>query len=152
MHKRSRDRHALLLAARELPGQRRRPRRKTYAIESGRNTRATFSRRHRDELQRKLDVFGGGERGQEMKKLENRANFYAPQPRQRQRVKGVHGRATNRNGSGVGPVHATETIEQCGLAAAGGSGERDAFTRTERERNIVEHAPRPVIFKHASDR
>jgi hypothetical protein len=84
--------------------------------------------------------------------LEYRPNFYAPKTRQRYGIKGVHGRTTNREGPSIGPVHSTDTIEQSSLAAAGGSGERDAFPGTNHERNIVEYATCTVIFNHSSDR
>ena len=86
-----------------------------------------------------------------MKKLKNRADAFAPE-----RGKFVAGKLgdfifTDKNFSGIGPIHAAETIQQRRLAAAGRSDERHAFARAHRQRNAAQNRTLAVIFGDTID-
>ena len=110
-----------------------------------------FGERDAEELQRELDVLGGGERRQQMEELENGADLFAAQEVERLGVEVVDASAEEADLAGVGAIHAAETVEERGFSGAGGTGERDAFAGSYVEGDGVEHQPRAVGFGNGGD-
>ena len=73
------DGDALLFAAGELGGQGGGAMGEADAVEEAMDAGALFGRGNADELERQRDVFLGGERGQQVEKLEHRADVPTPE-------------------------------------------------------------------------
>ena len=142
---------ALLFAAGKLTGEGSGTGREADAVERRGHARGALGGGDVDELERELNVFGGGERGEQVEELENRADLRAAEPGEGDGIEGVHGRAAHADGAGVRPVNAAEAVKEGGLAAARRTGESDPFAGADGEGNVVEHAARAVVFYDRSD-
>ncbi len=111
------------------------------ALEEGVDAGGTFGGWGAEELEGELDVLGGGQRGQQVEELEDRADALATESGEAVGGKGFEGFAVEQDGSGIGSVHAAEAVEERGLSGAGRTDEGQAFTGTEGEADAAEDWP-----------
>ena len=140
------DGDALLFAAGKLRGQGGGARGEADAREGDRDAGGALGSGDAGELERELDVFGGGEGGEQMEKLEHGADALAAEAGEPIARECVDALAVEGDGASVGAIDAAEAIEERGLAAAGGPGQRDAFAGGNGERHIGEHGACAVGF------
>ena len=145
------DGYTLLFTAGKLGGQGGGARGKADAREGGGDAGGALGSGDAGELERELDVFGGGERGEQMEKLEHGADALAAEAGEPIARECVDALAVEGDGAGVGAIDAAEAIEERGLAAAGGPGQRDAFAGRDRERHLGEHGACTVGFADGGD-
>ena len=144
VRERARNRDALLFAARKFGGQLRRAFRESDAFERGGGSIAPMISEGAAEFHRQHHIFERGERGQQLKKLKDNADFFAAPFRERVFALDVDMKVVHKYFAFVGLVNPADEIEHRGLAAARRSDNRDKFTRLNIERNIperVEAAP-----------
>src|SRR6185312_11080802 len=132
----ARECDALLLAARELRGQVIGAVGEADAIEQRVRARAGVARAA--QLERDGDVFGGGERGDQLKGLEHESNFLTAELRARVLGQRAELGAVEDDGPGGGRVEAGEQAEQRRLAAAGRSDDCDERAVGNGEGHVAE--------------
>jgi hypothetical protein len=150
MHERPRDGDALLFSAGKLRRQRVCPPGQADPLKQCGHPHRTFRCRDTNQLEWKLHVFRSGERGQEMKKLKNRAYPLPPEAIQPIGIEPVYSSAEQMNLAGIRPINATQTVKQGRLSASGRARERDPLATCNRERNVIEHTARTVVFNDTS--
>ena len=146
MDERPRDGDALLFSAGELRWQCVCPPGQADPLKQCGHPHHTIGRRDTNQLERKLHVFRSRERGQEMKKLKNRAHPLPPEAIQPIGIEPVYSGAEQVNLAGIRPINATQTVEQGRLSASGRAGQRDPLAACNRERDVIKHTARTVVF------
>ena len=92
-----------------------------------------------------LDVFGGGEDGDQIEGLKDEADFFAAQ---RGGLRGAESRgvdALDEDAAAGGLVDAADQVQQGGFAAAAGAGDGEEFAGIDAEADVVEGGDRAVI-------
>src|SRR5438034_664070 len=139
---RARQRHALLLTARELHGIVMTALAESDLVQQGERARAHV--RRTGELEGDRDVLGGGERRDQVVRLEDEADAVAPEPRERVFAEPRQAHAIDRNRTARRCIEAGDEPEQRRLAAARRPGDRHALAARDVEAHAVEdgdHAP-----------
>ncbi len=145
---RARHGDALLFAAGKLRGQMRHAVGEADAGE--RLARLGFVRRA-VKILREHHVFERGEIWDEMKLLEDEADFLGAKAREAGFVKPRDIDAIDERAAGGGRVEPAENIDQRGLARAGRAHDRDPFARIDAERHAVERAHVAEFFAQILD-
>ena len=144
VHQRARNRHALLLSARQLIGTVLRAVAQAQAGEQGLRPLAAFTLVAAGIDRRQLHVLRGRDRGQQVVALEHEAEGVTPQRREFVRVQARHVHAAYLVAAFAGAIQAAQDVHQRGLAGAGLSDDGDELAGLDFQAHVVERTQQGV--------
>ena len=119
-------------------------------FESFGDAAAAFERWRSLNEKRVLDIFGGGEDGDEIEGLKDEADLFAAEQGGFGRGEAGGVDAFNQDAAGGGLVDAADEVEEGGFAAAAGAGDGEKIAAMDGEREAVEGGDGAVVEREAA--
>ena len=142
------QRHALLLAPREMLGVVTKAVRKPHALKP--SARLAARRTLPRQLKRQHDVFQRRQRRQQLKRLKNKTEYLAAQDGTRIFIKSVDFPTVEKNTAGTGLIEPGQQAKQGRLTRAGSTDDGHGFTGGDGEGNLVQNDERRLTTADAA--
>ena len=145
------NRDPLHLASAELVGHGIGAMRKPHLIDELRDAFFPLPPFHSRKLERKFDILASREGWEQVKKLEDRTDTLAPESAEFVLIEPLEGLLLDRDGSLVGPVDASDAVEEGAFARSRRSHQRNPLSRGEIERNPFQNRDFAIRFCYLGD-